>query len=610
MAGTPRAALSVRAIFLLTMAAVGLYVMAIGGYIIAVLRPAATSVRARTTAMATEYDSLGARSALLRNAVIEVDRLTSRDTLTLADQQRARTLRAELGLVVEQAAGVQANMLLHVSPAVRVALADAAGAESFLAGTLVVALDYLEHGDRALARQEASRADAGREQLIDRLEAAQRLGLESLATSERTLGDQVGRIAAAITVWIAFGLVAIALLLRGAHRRLYLPMESLDAGLARVAEGNFETSLPITRNDEFGRLAAAFNQMTAVLRSQTEVEGLRLSESRFRTLIEQAPVAIFVSRDGAGLYANRAFVAMFGLRQAEDVVGRSLLNYYAPECREERLERAQRFEAGLLPVPDQFESIGLRADDSRFFMQVVNAPTQLPDGPAILSFVTDITESKEAEALLQRLLLDKEALLREVHHRVKNNLQLIASLLHLESARSSEAETKAALAGMHGRLRSIARLHENLTHTESHSAVDLGAYLTGLTSEIVSALVTSPTTIRLRSDLASVHVAMDLAMPCGLLVNELVTNAIKHGFPNGRTGEVWVELHSVGDGRQVRLRVSDDGADLPADILAKQETSLGLQLVSDLVKQLKGTLVIGPPPQAAFTVTFPANNSA
>jgi two-component sensor histidine kinase len=150
----------------------------------------------------------------------------------------------------------------------------------------------------------------------------------------------------------------------------------------------------------------------------------------------------------------------------------------------------------------------------------------------------------------------------------------------------------------------MALLHESLYRSGTFAAVDLGSYLRQLSSQIFRALVIRPGAIQFHVELATIPVEMDQALPCGLIVNELISNALKHGFPGSRTGEVRIELHRVEGGAAVCLRVTDNGVGLPADFNLNQLQSLGLQLVSDLVTQLNGTLAIGPGPGAVFSVTF------
>ncbi|MGA2248649.1 MAG: amino acid permease, partial [Verrucomicrobiota bacterium] len=216
----------------------------------------------------------------------------------------------------------------------------------------------------------------------------------------------------------------------------------------------------------------------------------------------------------------------------------------------------------------------------------------------------ELTERKLAEASLQASLIEKEALLKELHHRVKNNLQIITSLLRLEAGRSVQPDTQSVLKDMQGRIHSMALLHESLYRSGVFAAADLGLYLGQLTSHSLLALSDKPGLIQLQLDLANISVGLDQAIPCGLLVNELVSNCIKHAFPDGNGGEIRIELHQLAVGPQIRLCVSDNGLGLPADFESRRKQSLGLQLVSGLAQQLGGTLEIGPGPKAVFTVIF------
>jgi len=207
--------------------------------------------------------------------------------------------------------------------------------------------------------------------------------------------------------------------------------------------------------------------------------------------------------------------------------------------------------------------------------------------------------AKAAEALRE-----KESLLKEVHHRVKNNLQVVSSMARLQSAQIDNPLAQAALRDMQNRIASMALLYETLYQSESFARVDLAAYLQSLCSQLFRSLVVDPAPIQLRLDVASVSLDVSQAIPCGLIINELVSNCLKHAFPNGRRGEVRVELRTVDGDSAVRLRVADDGVGLPADFDLQKLQSLGLQLVSDLVGQLRGRLEIGHGPGAVFDVVF------
>jgi two-component sensor histidine kinase len=214
------------------------------------------------------------------------------------------------------------------------------------------------------------------------------------------------------------------------------------------------------------------------------------------------------------------------------------------------------------------------------------------------------TTREQAEAALVSSLNEKEALLKEIHHRVKNNLQVITSLLRLEGRRIDHAITRSVLKEMQGRIQSMALLHESLYRSGNFAKVDLAAYLTQLVDQIRRSQASQPDAVRLSIDLAQVQLEIDQAIPCGLIANELVSNSLKHGFADGRKGEIWISLRPTGKERQLKLSVRDSGIGIPKGFDWTHRKSLGLQLVSDLARQLHGELTVGPGPEALFEVIF------
>lgn len=206
----------------------------------------------------------------------------------------------------------------------------------------------------------------------------------------------------------------------------------------------------------------------------------------------------------------------------------------------------------------------------------------------------DITEQKLHEEDLQKSVHEKSALLKEVHHRVKNNLQVISSLLRMETRRSKADQTKEVLGDMQARIRAMALLHESLYRTGTLASVDLGSYLRQVSTQAFQTQSTHFGAVQLRLDLGSVLVGMDQAIACGLLVNELISNGLKHGFPNGVTGYVSIELQPDTDQQHWCLRVCDTGVGLPKDFEERRNDSLGLQLATNLATQIGGELEVLP----------------
>jgi two-component sensor histidine kinase len=204
---------------------------------------------------------------------------------------------------------------------------------------------------------------------------------------------------------------------------------------------------------------------------------------------------------------------------------------------------------------------------------------------------------------IQASLQEKEVLLQEIHHRVKNNLQVISSLLNLQANRLEEPRALDALRDSRSRVRSMALVHEKLYQSPDLARIDFADYTRALTRSLFSSYQAHPQGIAVRSQIDDVFLSIDRAIPCGLILSELVSNALKHAFPDGRSGEITIGLH-VQEGNKV-LTVADNGVGLPAEIDVQHRGSLGLQLVNTLTTQLDGTLTLDREGGTTFKVTFP-----
>jgi PAS domain S-box-containing protein len=225
--------------------------------------------------------------------------------------------------------------------------------------------------------------------------------------------------------------------------------------------------------------------------------------------------------------------------------------------------------------------------------------------PLHMSGVTmDVTERKRAEDQLRASLQEKVVLLREVHHRVKNNLQLVSSLLALQASAIKDRAVKGALTESQNRVRAMALVHENLYRSRDLSSVRIAPHLEGLCTQLWRSYGVDPSRIALEVRIADLTVDLDLALRCGLIVNELVSNALKHAFPSARTGRVTVQLDHSPNGWYA-LGISDDGVGLPPGFEPGRADTLGLQLVADLTEQLNGTLALSRDGGTAVTVRFP-----
>jgi two-component sensor histidine kinase len=211
-------------------------------------------------------------------------------------------------------------------------------------------------------------------------------------------------------------------------------------------------------------------------------------------------------------------------------------------------------------------------------------------------------ERRQAEEALRKALALKDTLLREVHHRVKNNLQMVCSLMRLQISTIGDARLRELFGRTERRILCLADVHNQLCHTEHAGNIDLAEYVRSITRRVLEPDAYPGASLQLNT--CPVLVAMDTAIPCGLMVNELVTNALVHAFPDGRQGTISLDLKQVND--EVFLSVEDDGVGFDSTHAGRSSKSLGLRLIDLLAQQLQGTAVFRSGPGSRCDVRFPA----
>ncbi len=217
-----------------------------------------------------------------------------------------------------------------------------------------------------------------------------------------------------------------------------------------------------------------------------------------------------------------------------------------------------------------------------------------------------IEERKRAEEIISRSLKEKEVLLKEIHHRVKNNMQVIYSLLSLQEDSIDDKNIQALFKESRNRVYTMAMIHEKLYQSEDLSHIDFREYLQNLVLDISETYMRND--VRLSVDMESIHLDVNAGIPCGLIVNELITNSLKYAFPEGRKGEIRVGINRNAKGEYV-LFVADNGIGFPDAEDFYKSSSLGLQLVNMLTKQLGGSVLLSRAGGTMFTVTFPEKNN-
>jgi two-component sensor histidine kinase len=214
-----------------------------------------------------------------------------------------------------------------------------------------------------------------------------------------------------------------------------------------------------------------------------------------------------------------------------------------------------------------------------------------------------IADLKKREKTLEAKLRETETLLKELHHRIKNNIQIISSLLRLQANAIQDEKIAEILKTSQSRIRSISLIHEKLYESRDLTTVDFGDYIRVLAGQIFHLAGASPSAVRLEVRAEKVRLEAKRGIPCGLIINELVLNALKYAFPSGKTGTIRIEMRPQAAGHY-SLVVSDNGVGLPEGVDIQKPERLGLQVVTDLVKQLKGKLEIDRKAGTTFRITF------
>ena len=330
----------------------------------------------------------------------------------------------------------------------------------------------------------------------------------------------------------------------------------------------------------------------------------RRSEARLRehaALLDMAPEAILVlDVDGRILSWIRGAEETYGWTRGE-ALGKSaheLLQTSFPKPFPE-------FWRELMEVGRwQGELLSRRRDGSKIVVEsrwVIQRDRQ-GRPKAVLEIDRDVTEQKAVQDLIRDSLLEKEVLLKEIHHRVKNNLQIVSTLLELQSKLIVDPRDLRTFKESQDRVRAMALVHEKLYGSNSLARVDLPSYVRSLVGHLVEVYGVDRKRVDVRTEVEDISFSIDKAVPAGLIISELVTNSLKYAFPDGRAGEVRVDLRSQPEGG-IRLAVWDDGQGLKPGFDYRHTKSLGLHLVNTLTRQLKGSLELEEGPGTRFTVT-------
>jgi PAS domain S-box-containing protein len=431
-----------------------------------------------------------------------------------------------------------------------------------------------------------------------------------------------------LIIGLIFGGMSMFLLEKQVLSRLArLNSDVVNIGIS----GDFSKHLVVEGADELSSLAGSINTMTNELKISRDhlenlveertkelkiineqlqkqiterieaEEELKDSEERYRTIIEHSNDLIWtLDVEGRFMFINKYAEKISGYR-SQDWVGKS----FAPLLNKEDLPyNFEMFQKILKGLPQQYE-VSVNREDGSFFILAVNSAPLYSKGQIIgtVSFGRDITEIKKSEKIILRSLEEKEVLLREIHHRVKNNMQIVSSLLRLQSQNIEDKKYRDIFIDSQNRIHAMALIHEKLYQSESLAQINFKEYIDGIVSNIFESYG-QKSNIKLDINIENILINIDNAVPCGLIINELVTNSLKYAFPDGRQGIIKISVKSNDNGL-IQLSISDDGIGIPKDLDIRNTKTLGLTLITALAEnQLNGELIINREKGTEFQINF------
>jgi PAS domain S-box-containing protein len=374
----------------------------------------------------------------------------------------------------------------------------------------------------------------------------------------------------------------------------------------RVETGNSQSYLTAALISAGLLLLALFSVVAMRQQVSRRTRQLQQSEQRFRNLLEDIQlVAVNLDTEARIEFANKYFLGLTGWTSGE-ILGRVWHEMFTPDglAASQRQMYKTRIQDGSMPEHTEAEIV-TRKGERRLIAWTVTV-TRGIDGnvSGIACIGEDITDRKRTELRLEASLLEKEVLLKEVYHRVKNNLQTISSVLSLQAAAIKDPETRALFIENQHRVRSMALIHEKLYKSKTLAQIDFREYLDGLATSLFRTYWVAGD-VSLRVDVRDVSLDIDASITCGLLINELLSNALKYAFPEGKSGEISIVMHPANDSEYV-LTFADTGVGLPSGFDPAKSTSLGFSLIGNLVRQLNGKMEISSDSGTQYVISFPA----
>ena len=361
---------------------------------------------------------------------------------------------------------------------------------------------------------------------------------------------------------------------------------------------SFDGKIGYDSKGKFKQTHCIFKDITAQKNAET---AMKESERYYKTIFENTGTAtIIVEEDSTISLVNTQFECLYGMNW-DSIPGKfKWTDMVSTEhlTKMQEYHKLRRVDPDAVPRNYEFDFVDSAGNIKNIFVTVAI----IPGTTKSLVSLQDITHSKDIENKLKTSINEKDTLLREIHHRVKNNLQIISSLLNLQSRYITDSETLDVFTESQNRVRSMAIVHEKLYKSDNISKIDFRDYINDLAANLFYNYNVAPEKISLNTNIENIFFDVDTCIPCGLIVNELLTNCVKHAFPDNKMGHINIDMQ-YNEGIYT-LNVSDDGVGFPESMDYKNTDTLGMQLVINLVNQLGGSMEIINEAGTTFKIVF------
>jgi len=331
---------------------------------------------------------------------------------------------------------------------------------------------------------------------------------------------------------------------------------------------------------------------------------LKASEEKLRTITNTARDAIIMlTPEGEIIFSNPAAATIFGFSKAE-LLNMNIEEIFCAEglpkseiLRNFKTELKESFQNKLI------ELVAVNKSGEKIPVEISLSYTELNDNQTAIGVIRDISQRKKAELQIRNSLREKERLLSEIHHRVKNNMQMVSTLLELQSSCIAPENAQEAFLSSVDRINSMAMIHEKLYESRNFGEIELDSYINDLAYELITTYQGSKD-IEVKFSLEPIMIEIDSAITLGLLLNELITNTLKHAFVNRETGIINISLKKLEIENYLELIIRDNGVGIAIEKIAPSDNSLGMQLIQGFITELKGKLNIYNENGCVFQITF------